>query len=114
MKIAKTFATLLEAVTASGIDLSYNKPLALCDIAQLEKKITNPMLMEDGSVMYVYDGKQYGKLLNKFSPFSKCIDNRPFRIAVIKDDEIVMHDTLIDKSDHKLRSAVSKMGFVLA
>lgn len=96
LKITAKFNTLSEAVGSSKIDLSYNKPLALANIAATDRNVEQAFITEDGSVWYIF--KCDIRVLNKFEPFHSCLDNSPFRVAFIVGSTLSIFDTLVPKT----------------
>lgn len=99
-KIIARFATVLEALEASKIDIEYNPAAARAkatDAARPNRHyaLTGPvMLCEDGEIYFTvtcFDGLV---VLNKFDPFISCLDNSAFVLCTITEDAIQTHETL--------------------
>lgn len=106
IQIRSRHSSVSDAVAAANIDLSYNAGLAKKKIADLDLNVRQAFVTEDGKVMFVYNCDI--PILQEFSPFSSCIDNRPFAIAFI--DKMIMSvtDPLIQKNKEG-RVAIAKM-----
>jgi hypothetical protein len=92
VKVLSRHAKLSEAVKAAKIDLSYNEPLALRDLAQADRDPANgPAFVvqcANGEVGVVSVFRCDITLLNRYSPFCSCLDDSPFGFAVLKGDTI--------------------------
>jgi hypothetical protein len=86
MRIISRHATLSEAVTASGMDLSYNPEEAQKYITRLEKSGAGEAFVTEEGVFFNYECDI--SLLNKFSPFIHCISNSPFHAVFIWENTI--------------------------
>ena len=94
LNILSRHTSLLAAVKAAGLDLSYNEPLALADIAHLDgggfsrgihgrteiKPVTEVFVTDDG-IYYTFECDL--RLLNKYEPFHACMHDGAFAIAVL-------------------------------
>jgi hypothetical protein len=96
LKITATFPTIKEAVLASDIDLSFNRPLALRDLdnKRLTDDVVEAYICEDGNVYYVY--KVDITLLNKYHPFGSCISYKQFELCFIERGEVVFSNIMMD------------------
>lgn len=96
IKIASRHSSVSDAVSAANLDLSYNKAIAKKKIADLDLNVSQAFVTASGKVMFVYNCDI--PILQEFSPFSSCVDNRPFAIAFI--DKMIMSvtDPLIQKN----------------
>src|SRR5690348_1311983 len=110
LPILSRHSSLTAAVKASGIDLSYNEPLALSDLARMDKGNlshslpTQPVteafvVVEDGQNVVYYVLQCDLALLNKYSPFVHCIHDGAFSFAAIQSNAIVITDGIT--SDRK-------------
>jgi hypothetical protein len=117
IKITARFATVLEALEASNIDISYNAASA----RQKAKDCNRPnryfepgeaFLCDDGTVRQIitcFDGL---KVLNTFDPFISVMSDSPFTLAVITETEIQVHTSLTFPKS--ARKALAKLeGFVV-
>jgi hypothetical protein len=114
-KILSRHATLSEAVAAAKIDLSYNEPLALRDLAYADKKynITAAYVTEQNGEKNVhYELTCDIKLLNKYTPFHSCIDNSPFSRVEITDSEIMISKPMLSRSP-KARAMIAQIGWTV-
>ena len=84
------YATLAEAVAASKMDLSYNEASANQKIREIQryKESKRFFLTESNEVYYTFASDVV--LLNKFVPFSSCLDQVPFKIVNIGENEFVV------------------------
>jgi hypothetical protein len=100
IKITARFATVLQALEASAIDISYNPAEARRKAADLTRpnRHFNPpaeaYLCEDGEIRFVIECADGLKVLNTFDPFISCLDDSPFTLALIKAEEIEIHTNL--------------------
>jgi hypothetical protein len=106
IQITSRHSSVSDAVAAANIDLSYNACLAKNKIADLDMNVRQAFVTEDGKVMFVYNCDI--PILQEFSPFISCLDNRPFAIAFI--DKMIMSvtDPLIQKNKEG-RKAIARM-----
>ena len=109
-KSVTKFNSVSEAVSHAKIDLSYNKSLALRDIHELDQEVFVAYATEDGEVFYEYDCDI--KLLNKYSPFSGCINNHDFELVYVKDDVIHFTENYLPKTTES-RLAIRKAGVMV-
>lgn len=105
LNILSRHSSLLAAVKAAGLDLSYNEPLALADIAHLDgggfsrgihgrteiKPVTEVFVTDDG-IYYTFECDL--RLLNKYEPFHACLHDGAFAIAVASGDVINVTDPI--------------------
>ena len=115
-KILSRHATLSEAVAAAKIDLSYNEPLALRDLAYADKKynITAAYVTEQNGEKNVhYELTCDIKLLNKYEPFHSCLHNSPFSRVEITDSEISISESMLSRSP-KSRAMIASIGWTVA
>lgn len=116
---------------AAGIDLSYNEPSALRDIAELDRgfrearPVTEAFVVEKIGAPQSYDTLLNGqpvevlyrldcdlKLLNRYTPFSGCLHNGAWTPVLIDGDEINFADYRISgKTDRK---TLAEFGLVLS
>jgi hypothetical protein len=107
------------AIEATGFDCSYNPAEARSYIKSLLRpdegsKVDGIYSTAQGAILYVYDSPKYGRLLNKFSPFSGGISSRPLCVGMIHGDEIAIVDQArVDKGNLKRRRELREMGFIL-
>lgn len=100
IKITATFPTVLEALEASGIDISYNPESARQKAKDLERSnrhfeaVNEAFLCEDGEIRFVVKCADGLNVLNTFDPFISCLDDSPFVLALIKDGGIEFHENL--------------------
>lgn len=118
IKITARFATVLEALEASNIDISYNPQLARIEAARLESNnrhfqgVNEAFLCDDGEIRFVVRCNDGLNILNKFDPFISCLDDSPFTLAVITETEIQVHTSLTFPKS--ARKALAKLeGFVV-
>jgi len=109
-KTVTAFASVSEAVKHAGMDLSYNKSLALRDLNELDQEVEVTYATEQGEVYYEYQCDI--KLLNKYSPFSGCISNQGFELVYVKDDTIHFTENYVPKTD-KGRKAIQNAGVMV-
>jgi len=104
IQIISRHASLGEAVAASGMDLSYNEAEAKRTIANTERghrmfgtdcKSGEAFVTSDG-VYFLYRADI--RLLNKFEPFSACLDNSNFAEVTITDTEIRFSKRILPKT----------------
>jgi hypothetical protein len=115
-KILSRHSKLSEAVAASGMDLSYNEPLALRDLAYADKKynITAAYVTEfNGQTSVYYELTCDIKLLNKYEPFHSCLHNSPFSRVEITDTEIMISKPMLSRSP-KARAMIGQIGWTVA
>jgi len=96
LNILHTFTSLQDAVTASGMDLSYNPQAARNKINTLSPQVTWAAIVEGGDVYYIYNADI--KLLHKFSPFSSCLDDAPLEVVYVNDREILFSGVKVPKT----------------
>jgi hypothetical protein len=113
LQILSKHSSLTAAVLASGIDLSYNEPLALQDLAQSDRGFRNAKPVTEAYVVAVdrapasYDTIRDGrvvevwyrldcdlKLLNKYTPFHSCLHDGPFYPVNVFENSIVIATNL--------------------
>ena len=100
IKITARFATVLEALEASKIDISYNPASARQSAKDLERdnRFFNApkeaLLCEDGAIRFVIECADGLKVLNTFDPFISVMSDAPFTLAVVTETEIQVHTTL--------------------
>ena len=114
-KILSRHATLSEAVAAAKIDLSYNEPLALRDLAYADKKynITAAYVTEQNGEKNVhYELTCDIKLLNKYEPFHSCLHDSPFSRVEITDSEITISEPMLSRSP-KSRAMIASIGWTV-
>ena len=82
IKIAKHFNTLLEAVEAAGLDLSYNKADAIRSIKFFQSgykgalKILTAFTTETNEVWTIVQVTEDGlKIASRYEPFHRCLDD---------------------------------------
>ena len=115
-KILSRHTKLSEAVAAANIDLSYNKPLALRDLAYADKKnnIKAAYVTEqNGEKSVHYEFICDIKLLNKYEPFHSCIDNSLFSRVEITDSEIMISKPMLSRSP-KTRAMIAQIGWTVS
>lgn len=92
VNILSRHAKLSDAVRAAKIDLSYNEPLALADLARTDRdsKHGEAFVVEDskGAVEVLYVFNCDIGILHRYSPFHSCLDDTPFGFAVDQGDKI--------------------------
>jgi hypothetical protein len=131
LQILSKHSSLTEAVLASGIDLSYNEPLALQDLASSDKGFRGANGVTEAYVVALdrapqsYDTVRDGKvvevwyrfdcdlkLLNKYTPFHGCLHDGPFYPVSISENDITIHTNMLMSSriDRKL---LAKFGYTL-
>lgn len=117
IKIQAQFPTVLDALNASGIDISYNPGAAKSKAADISrpnrhfKQIGNAMLAETGDIYFTvkcFDGLV---IVNKFDPFISCLDDSDFTLANVTDTEITIYPKL--QFPKKQRAALAKIGAVV-
>lgn len=111
IQIKSRHATLTEAVNAAGIDLSYNPQAAAAKIKDLERGFRGA---KAGEAFVTPEGVYYIlncdiRLLNKFEPFSAVMDDCPFRVCVLQENNIHISDATISKTP-ELRKVIAKSG----
>jgi hypothetical protein len=113
-KILSRHSKLSEAVAASGMDLSYNKPLALRDLAYADKKNIKAAYVTEcnGEKNVHYEFICDIKILNKYEPFHSCIDNSPFSKVEITDSEIMISKPMLNRSP-KSRAMIAQFGWTV-
>ena len=114
-KILSRHSKLSEAVAAANIDLSYNEPLALRDLAHADKNrhITAAYVTEqNGSKSVHYELTCDIKLLNRYTPFHSCLDNSPFCKVEITDSEINISEPMLNRSP-KARAMIASIGWTV-
>jgi len=114
-KILSRHTKLSEAVAASGMDLSYNKPLALRELAYDDKNrnITAAYVTEHDGVKSVYYELTCDiKLLNKYQPFFGCIHDGAFSTVEITDSEITISEPKLNRS-RKARAMIAQLGWTV-
>lgn len=92
LTITNRYATILEAVRANNVDLSYNEKHALDTInwLQTDRRFTIDLVFtaDDGNIYYVSTVKAENlKLLHKFTPFVSVVHNNPFTVLVPVDTQ---------------------------
>jgi hypothetical protein len=131
LQILSKHSSLTEAVLASGIDLSYNEPLALRDLADSDKGFRNAKpvteayvvaldrapqsydTVRDGKVIEVYYRFDCDlKLLNKYTPFHGCLHDGSFYPVSISEKDITIH-TNMEMSSRIDRKLLAKFGYTL-
>jgi hypothetical protein len=131
LQILSKHSSLTEAVLASGIDLSYNEPLALRDLADSDKgfrgakPVTEAYVValdrapqsydtvRDGKVIEVYYRFDCDlKLLNKYTPFHGCLHDGSFYPVSISEKDITIH-TNMEMSSRIDRKLLAKFGYTL-
>lgn len=120
--IKQKFDTVLEALDASGMDISYNPTLARIQAARLEQDnrvhfaARNITLGEDGKIRFTVLCADGVETLNTFSPFFDAIDDSPLRFCIIRDHEIlIFEDLTISKADRKHMARVTaEQGIIFA
>lgn len=85
LTITNRYSSLLEAVRANNVDLSYNEPLALADLKWLEssKDVTIDLVFtsDDGEIYWIGTVKREGlQLLHKYTPFVSCMHDGKFSV----------------------------------
>ena len=114
-KILSRHSKLSEAVAASGMDLSYNEPLALRDLAYADKKynITAAYVTEQNGEKNVhYELTCDIKLLNKYTPFHSMLHDSPFSRVEITDTEITISEPMLSRS-RKSRAMIASIGWTV-
>ena len=96
IKFTSRHSSIADAVTAAKLDLSYNAGLAKEKIADLDRNVRQAFVTEDGKVMFVYNCDL--PIIQTFSPFHSCIDNRPFSLAFLDKLTLNVTDPIIEKS----------------
>ena len=114
--IISTHAKLSEAVKASGIDLSYNEPLALRDLARHDKDAAHGeayVVTHRGKakVFYRYNCPDRLKVLNEYTPFYGCLDNTPFRTVEVIEGHLVFGDACLNR---KARHTIADIGWTVS
>lgn len=131
IKILSRHTSVLAAVKAAGIDLSYNEQSAIQDIHTLDrgfreaKPVTEAFIVEKIGAPQSYDTLLNGqpvevlyrldcdlKLLNRYTPFSGCLHNGAWTPVLVGETEIDFADYRISgKTDRK---TLAEFGLVLA
>lgn len=81
------FKSLRDAVDSAHMDLSYNRPLAIEEIARYEKHPNfGGALVSKDNVVYVlwHWGKKAGSVLKQFTPFFSEMHDGDLRFAALK------------------------------
>lgn len=100
LPIVAKFATVTEALAASQMDISYNPEAARqkareTGLPNRHYAMTGPVMQTpDGSIWFTvkcFDGLV---VLNRFEPFMSCMDDSPFTLVTITEDEIQIHEAL--------------------
>lgn len=116
IKITHVFATLLEAVEISGIDISYNPAAAIQEAKDTDRpnryfEVEQVFLCDDGEIRFVTKCHDGLKVLNTFDPFISVLSDQPFTLVTIEGDEIRVHSGLT--FDKKHRAALAKLEGVM-
>lgn len=119
LKIVSRHASVLEALEASGMDISYNPESARQDAARLEcnnrhfEGVKEAWICEDGSIRYPLKCNDGLRLINTFEPFMSCLDDSPFTACVVNETEIQIHTALtFPKSQRKALAALEGISFM--
>tara|TARA_R110000868_G_scaffold346673_1_gene607803 strand:+ start:2401 stop:2751 length:351 start_codon:yes stop_codon:yes gene_type:complete len=96
LKIKSHHHSLSSAVEAANFDIAYNPECARRTIRDIDLNCTKAMVMEDGSIYYVYEADI--DLLHKFSPFCAVLSDEPFSIAFICGSILSISEPLVKKS----------------
>ena len=96
IQIRSRHSSVADAVTAANLDLSYNITVAKKKIADIDLNARQAFVTEEGKVMFVFNCDI--PILQEFSPFSSCVDNRPFAIAFINKMILSVTDPLMQKN----------------
>jgi len=116
LNIISRHSKLSEAVTAAGIDLSYNEALARADLARDDRdaKITETFVVSNATTGEVEVWFRYNcdiQLLNKYSPFSHCLRDGNFSPVAVKDHTIEIGEPILRRS---MRKEIGRHGFTVA
>jgi hypothetical protein len=125
IKIKSRYSNLTEAVTATGMDLSYNERDAHQTIRIMERdqrlKLVAIFSDETNQIWYVINSTSENlNLLHKFEPFISCISNAPFKVLVpMKDGEVSDLDQAdnlkqigLAKKENKSRRVIANAGMI--
>ncbi len=81
------FASLATAVHVAGLDLSYNRPLALEHIQRTERDprvgFAGALVDDDNTVYTLHNFGRHGRTLNVFDPFCSVLDDRPLKLIAL-------------------------------
>ena len=94
IKITTRYSNLTDAVTATGMDLSYNEAHARQTIRWTERdqqlKLVAVFSDEANQIWYVINSvRENLNLLHKFEPFFSCLSDAPFKVlAPLKDGKV--------------------------
>lgn len=89
VKFISKFNSLVDALKASEIDISYNPDSAMRKAIYFDinfKPIAS-FIAEDGEIYSHYRTRDGLCILGKFSPFSSCLDDNNFKLAELLDDD---------------------------
>ena len=106
IQIRSRHSSVADAVTAANLDLSYNITVAKKKIADIDLNVCQAFVTEEGKVMFVFNCDI--PILQEFSPFSSCVDNRPFAIAFLNKMIMSVTDPLMQKNKES-RKALATM-----
>lgn len=116
IKITHTFATVLEALEVSGMDISYNPEAARRKAKDLNCpnryfEVGEVFLCDDGEIRFVTKCHDGLVILNTFDPFVSILSNAPFTLTTVVGDEIKIHTGL--NFDKKHRAILAKLEGVM-
>jgi hypothetical protein len=125
IKITTRYSNLTEAVTATGMDLSYNEAHARQTIRYKERdqqlKLVAVFSDDANQVWYVINSvRENLNLLHKFEPFFSCLSDAPFKVLVpIKDGKVSDLDQAdnlkqigLAKKENKSRRVIANAGMI--
>ena len=117
LQIISKHESLSEAVSASGMDLSYNPDEAQRSIKATQSASSHgwksgEAYVTDKGVFYVFNCDI--KVLNKFEPFHSMMTSDPFRVVTFADNEITIHENLLLPKTNEGRKAIAKGGITVA
>jgi hypothetical protein len=125
IKIKSRYSNLTEAVTATGMDLSYNERDAHQTIRIMERdqrlKLVAIFSDETNQIWYVINSTSENlNLLHKFQPFFSCMSDSPFKVLVpMKDGEVSDLDQAdnlkqigLAKKENKSRRVIANAGMI--
>lgn len=113
-RIVSSHATITEAVNASGIDLSYNEPLARQNLARAERDGRHGRAWvvtdEQGQVTVLYRYHADIQLINEYTPFHSMMHDGNFSRVFVRDDVIEFSAAIVNR---KARPQIAKLGWTV-
>jgi hypothetical protein len=104
------FKNLRDAVDSAHMDLSYNRPLAIEEIARHEKHPNfGGALVSKDNVVYVlwHWGKKAGSVLKEFAPFFSEMHDGDLRFAALKNKTTLTFCGWFNRSNREWMNSMS-------